>query len=186
MTHREAKVRATAGALAPLVFITSWVVAGLLRDGYSPVHDAISRLAELGAPTRWIVSAGMISFGIGCLLFAPCLRGNAVWAMRIAALSSFGVALFPCSPGCPGGSLLTDQGHAIAAGINYVSLAITPLLHSGRRGLPPALLAGAFLTVHITGLGPNGLFQRAGLTTLDLWLITTALAIHRQAKPSAP
>ena len=161
--------------MAPLYFISCWVYAGAIRDGYNPVRDAISRLAELGAPNRYIVTSGMVVFGVGCLLFAGLLRKPASISMTVAGLASFGVAAFPCTEGCPGFGSLTDTAHILFAGLHYVSFGLTPVLHSRKPVvLTIAGLAGLALLIQATGLGPNGLFQRIGLTTLDAWLIATA------------
>ena len=181
--------RAIAGAIGPLAFITSWVVAGALRSGYDPMSDAISRLAELGAENRWIVSTGMVTFGGACLAFAPCLRHPASISLRVAGAASLGVAAFPCTEGCPGPGTVTDVGHTIAAGVHYVAFVLTPVLHERRPvDVAVAALAGAALLAHGTGIEPNGALQRAGLTILDAWLFATAFRTirrHRQgrAKP---
>ena len=156
------------------------MVAGTLRPGYDPVTDAISRLAELGAPNRWIVTSGMIAFGLGALVFAGLLRRSAAVALVIAGLSSFAVATFPCTQGCPGGGSFTDVAHVLAAAAFYVAFVLVPLLHH-RRGpvVVVALVAGAALALHGGGVGPNGLLQRSGLTILDAWLVVTALGYAR-------
>ena len=173
--------RAAAGVLAPVAFVTSWVVAGALRDGYDPLHDAISRLAELGAPRRWIVTAGMVVFGLGALAFAPLLRSRATLALSAAGLASFAVAGLPCTEGCPGSGAVSDQLHGWAAALFYVAFALTPALHS-KRGIALALASGMALGLHGTGVGPNGALQRAGLTLLDAWMALTALRAFSESR----
>ncbi|MGH2730570.1 MAG: DUF998 domain-containing protein [Actinomycetota bacterium] len=183
MTRR---VRAWAGIAGVVTFVTSWVIAGLLRDGYSPMHDAISRLAERGAPHRWIVVAGMVAFGLGALAFAGVLRRHASIAMTVAGISSFGVAVFPCSAGCPGPETVTDTGHILFAGVHYVALTLVPILQS-RSVFARAVIgvAGTALSLHALGFGPNGALQRLGLTTLDLWLVISALTAFREPPDSS-
>ncbi|MEA2435232.1 MAG: hypothetical protein QOG54_2689 [Actinomycetota bacterium] len=182
--------RAFAAIVAPGVFVTSWVVAGAIRPGYDPVTDAISRLAELGAPNRWIVTTGMVTFGLGCLVFAPVLRSASTAgavAIVIAGFASFGVAAFPCTHGCPGpDGFDTNLGHVIAAGVHYIAFCSVPFLvarvTTGRYrslSLVAGFCAALALGAHVTGLGPNGLFQRIGLTILDLWLVLTGLRAAR-------
>ena len=184
--------RAFAAIVAPVVFITSWVVAGLMRDGYDPVTDAISRLAELGAPNRWIVTTGMVSFGVGCLVFAPVLRRSSTAAsisMVVAGIASLGVAAFPCTAGCPGpDGFDTNLGHVVSAGIHYLAFGAVPFLVARRvEGryrsfcLVAGLCASLALGAHAAGLGPNGLLQRTGLTILDLWLVLTGLGAARSS-----
>src|SRR5688500_6922534 len=106
------RTRAVAGIAGPTAFIASWLIAGWLREGYDPVNDAISRLAELGAPNRWIVSTGMVTFGGACLLFAPRLNRPASSVLSVAGVASLVVAAFPCTEGCPGPGTVTDAGHS--------------------------------------------------------------------------
>ena len=156
------------------------MVAGALRSGYDPVTDAISRLAELGAPNRWIVTSGMVAFGLGVLAFAGLLQRAATTALIVAGLASFAVAAFPCTQGCPGGGSFTDVAHVVAAAAFYVSFVLVPLLHH-RRGpaVAVAIVAAVALALHGGGIGPNGLLQRVGLTLLDAWLLVTALGYVR-------
>lgn len=195
MRHRTSLV---AGIAGPLAFILSWVVAGTLRDGYDPVNDAISRLAETGAPQRWIVTAGMISFGIATLIFARGPAGDTTpttrWFLVAAGFSSFAVAAFPCTAGCPGvGSTAVDTAHVIAAGVHYVALTSAPLsiwaARHHERGYPRFCLilggaAGVALISQAMGIGPNGLMQRIGLSLNDAWMIATAVMLSRRGLPT--
>ena len=162
------------------VFATSWFVGGLLRDGYDPITDAISELAALGTSRRWLVTTGMVSFGLGALAFSPELGGRARASLAIAGAASLGVAAFPCTEGCPGAGEgeLTDAGHAVAAGLHYLAFTSTPLLASRSPvSRAAALVAAIALGSHVAGLGPNGLMQRIGLSTLDAWLVGTAVGV---------
>lgn len=197
----EARLRslALAGIVGPVVFVSSWVVAGLRRDGYDPTEDAISRLAELGAPERWIVTTGIAAFGAACVLMALVLRDR--WsaartssALLAAGLMSFAVALFPCSEGCPGEGSFTDIAHSIAAGGHYIALVLAavairwePSAPSswGSASLGCAVLGGTALLLHGTGVGPNGLLQRVGLSVLDLWMMGTAVLVLLSAPTRA-
>ena len=170
-----------AGVIAPLFFVGCWIVAGKIRDGYDPVTDAISRLAELGAPDRWLVTTGMYVFGIGCIVFAPMLKSRAAAALTVAGIASFGVATFPCTAGCPGTGSFTDVAHGVAAGAHYVAFALAPWFHD-RRALPWSAAASVALLIHAAGIGPNGLLQRTGLTILDAWLVLVAISFLRGEK----
>ena len=157
-------------------FVLAWAVLGAIRKGYNPLEDAISQLAELGAPNRELMTAGIVAFGAGSLAFAPSLGGRAGAALAVAGVGSLGVASFPCTEGCPGPGEATDTGHAIAAGIHYVAFVATPVLASRKRSaLLASIVAGAALSAHVLGIGPNGLMQRIGLTTLDVWVVGAAL-----------
>ena len=190
------RLRLGAGVLGPVWFVSSWTIAGAMRDGYDPIEEAISRLAELGAPQRWIVSSGMVAFGTCALAFSTAWKEEHRWAAAALAatgLSSLGVAAFPCTAGCPGAGEFTDTVHGIVAGANYISFVSAAALsgqataRSGRVKYSrlSRLAAGAggiFLLLHVSGLGPNGLFQRLGLTTLDAWMVGSAVtALRRRA-----
>lgn len=154
-----------------------------MRRGYDPVTDAISRLAELGAPNRWIVTTGIVAFGLGALLFAPRLKRPAAVALALAGVASFAVALFPCTEGCPGPGTFTDTAHVVAAAAFYVSFVLVPILQAEATiHVVIAGVAGTALALHGGGIGPNGLLQRAGLTLLDGWLAVTALRYARSVK----
>lgn len=123
----------------------------------------------------------MITFGICVAYFSMGLKSPARWPLFIAALASFGVAGFPCSEGCPGPETVTDIGHAIAAGTFYAALSLAPVLHE-RTPLTTIVSTAAALALitHVTGLGPNGLLQRVGLTIGDAWIIATAISMAKE------
>ena len=50
------------GIVGPAAFIGAWVAGTVVLDGYSPITDAISRLAAVGADTRWLMSTGFLAF----------------------------------------------------------------------------------------------------------------------------
>ncbi len=54
-----------------------------------------------------------------------------------------------------------------------------------RMSITLAAIGGTCLFVHAAGLGPNGLFQRAGLLTLDVWMIAFALRLGPERRESA-
>jgi hypothetical protein len=88
-----------------------------------------------------------------------------------------------------------DTVHGALASIGYATLAATPLLaarplaESGQREAATLSLAAgviAGLSLAATVLGPaHGLFQRIGLTTGDVWLAASAIAILRGARLNA-
>lgn len=183
-------------AAAPVSFISAWVMGGARTPGYSPVTDAISRIAAIGAPERALMTGGFVAYGALALVGASGLGGSVVERVRPAlvvnALSTWAVALLPLER-----SAIGDTGHAIAAGIGYVSLAAipalaaAPLARSGRRraaaaSVAAAVVVGVSLAATIA-LDQSGLAQRVGLTTGDAWLISTACAVASGAlRPAAP
>lgn len=193
MKKRPIPPEALWGIVGPAGFIASWVIAGLLRDGYDIVDDAISRLAEQGAPYRWIVLTGIVIVSVASILLGALVRRRwdsriAPVVMAIAGSSALALAVFPCSPGCPGLSgEFTDSAHSVAAVVHYVTFGLSPLvLALDSRGytsrgykafsILATLFGGAFLFSQFTGWGSNGITQRIGLTTLDVWMMATAVA----------
>lgn len=185
---------ALCGIVGPAAFIVAWMVGGAMTAGYSPVDDAISRLAARGAPARVLMTAGFVCFGIAVPAYAVVLRhrlrGSAWIAAVATGAATVGVALFPL-----GTSSTVDGVHNALAGLGYVTLvavpllAAAPLLGAGLRraavvSLVVAGLAGASLAA--TLLGPaHGLDQRVGLTLVDGWLMVSALVVLR-ACPGTP
>ncbi len=174
------------GIVGPAAFIGAWAVGSAALEGYSAIDDAISRLAAQGAATQALMTGGFLTFTVGMLAMSAALRrtvaGPAWVACAVAALATFGVACTPLEY-----SEGVDDLHGVLAGIGYVAIAATPLLaarplrRAGREALAlGAVVAGTAAAVCLA-LTPmpdtNGLFQRAGLTSADLWLMTCGLAI---------
>src|SRR5688572_24486554 len=105
--------RAWAGVAGPVAFITAWASLGATRGGYAPVHDPISRLAEIGASTRPAMSLGFLAFAAGVGAYAPNLRGTygvgAQRAATVTAAASVGIAALPL------GGVGGDHAHAVMA-----------------------------------------------------------------------
>jgi hypothetical membrane protein len=174
------------GVVGPAAFVAAWVTAGARTHGYSPTDDAISRLAAQGAPTRALMTAGFVAFGVGVPAYAVALRRNVTghaWATAAASgVATLGVALAPLDH-----SSTMDLVHGALATSGYVTLALTPLLaaasfrRAGMRGVAAvssatAVVAGACLAA--TAIAPwHGLLQRTGLTLLDAWVVATAAAM---------
>jgi len=180
------RLAALGGVVGPAAFVGAWAVGATIAPGYSIVDDAISRLAAVGADTRPLMTTGFIAFGVGVPLFAVALRrviGGIAWMTAAATgLSTLAVAAIPLEQ-----SAAADTWHGIAAAIGYVTLAATPLLavrpllergcrRLARLGVVSAAVSIASLLLSATQL-PTGLFQRVGLTAVDIWIVASALAI---------
>jgi len=185
------RLLALGGVVGPATFVAAWAVCGATTDGYSPVHDAISDLAAVGAPTRVAMTAAFLVFGVGVVAFGCALRtaleGRAWVAAVGTGVCTLGVAAAPL------GGWSGDTVHGIFAGLGYVMIAALPLLASiplaarGRRGWAIASRATgitAALCLAATTLGPaHGLWQRLGLTVGDTWIVVTALALASMSGP---
>jgi hypothetical protein len=146
------------GVLGPAAFVGAWIVGAATSSiPYSVINDPISRLAAVDAPTRPLMTAGFIAFGIGvpaCALRLRTLVPGSAWvAAAGAGVTTLLVAATPLDR-----SALADQLHGVAA----LSVA---------AGLTSAIC----LPLSLSGL-PTGLFQRIGLTAGDTWIACTAIA----------
>lgn len=178
------KALAAGGVLGPLGFIAAWSVLGATTsEPYSPVQDAISRLAAVDAPTQPGMTAGFVAFGIGVPMFGLALRqeGNRAWTTAVATgLATLGIAATPLDT-----SKTVDLLHGAFATVGYATLAATPWL--GAPALAPRLSRVAAIAsataLAATVLGPShGLWQRIGLTIGDAWIIAMAVVVSRRRK----
>lgn len=173
------RIGAWCGIAAPVSFVGGWLVAGARAHGYSPLHDHISELARVGAPTRPLMTAAFVGFGLltpawgralGRSLGAPEVRA----AVTAAGVTTLGVAALPL------GGRYGDGAHALAAGLGYVAMALSPLLAA--RHLPDRTRTAAAAVGVASGLllggsliGPEaGALQRAGLGVVDVWFAAMA------------
>jgi hypothetical membrane protein len=182
---------ALGGIVGPAAFIATWAVAGASTHGYSPVHDAISELAAIGAPTRAAMSTAFVVDGVGLIAFGIALReaidGSAWIACIATGASTLAVAAVPLHDS-------RDHVHVVFAGVGYASLVAVPLLAAratavrGRRGWAPvsvmlSAVAAASLIVSAFA-GPEGLWQRIGLTIGDAWIIAAATRVAFRREPA--
>lgn len=192
---------ALGGIVGPAGFVAAWVVAGCAAvHTYSPIDDAISRLAAVGSGTRALMTVGFVAFGVGVPLFGLALRravpGPAWVAAVVTGLATLAVAATPLDR-----SALVDDLHAVAATVGYLSLVALPLLASrsfarstvvgsaawAAWSVAAGLVSAACLLLTVVDPA-SGLAQRAGLTVGDLWIAATATAIlsgHLPARAAA-
>jgi len=192
------RLGAACGLLAPIAFVAAWLVGGLLTEGYDPVGSAISQLAREGAPTRALMTGGLVAFGLLLPVWAVVLGRRlgsrpVQAAATVAGLATLAVAALPLTRD-PGGT--SDLLHAVAAGIGYVAMALTPLLAAGplrRAGYAGAaaasavvglLSAGALVGTLLAG-DVAGALQRLGLGVVDGWHVAAALGVLRAAPRSS-
>lgn len=133
------------------------------------------------------MSAGFGVFGAGMVLYGAALRtalpGRA-WVVAMATgVATLGAAALPL------GTSLGDAPHHAAAATGYVTLVALPwvasaaLARAGRRGwarYSRATSALSTVCLLASALGPaHGLFQRAGLTVVDVWVMASAVEVVR-------
>ena len=165
--------------------MAAWAVLGATAERYDPTRDAISRLAALGAPTRPVMTAGLVGLGAGMALYGVALRPDPWWPLPVAnGITALAVAALPL-----GGTV--DDAHGAAATLGYLTLAAIPVV-AGRR-LPAGWARLSVATGAVSGLcllasglvAHDGLFQRLGLTVAHLWVAVSALGLLRSPTSSS-
>lgn len=183
---------ALCGVAAPTAFVGAWLVGGLQAQDYSPLRDAISDLAREGEPTRPLMTAGLVAFGVLLPVWAPVLgrrldSGAVRNAAVVAGLATLGVALLPLTRDGDGPQ---DTLHAIAAGTGYLAMAVTPLLAAQplrrlghERAAGTSVVVGAVSALALVGTllsdDRSGGLQRLGLGVVDLWHVAAAAWVLR-------
>ena len=184
---------AVCGIVGPSAFVGAWLVGGLLTDGYDPLADAISQLAREGAPTRALMTGGLVAFGVLIPVWAvrlgQALDSRAVRnAVAVAGLATLGVALLPLTRE---GGQPQDVGHAVVAGTGYVAMALTPILAVAplrrlghERAAAASATVGAVSATALVGTlllaDRSGGLQRLGLTVVDAWHVVAAVWMLRR------
>lgn len=115
---------ALTGVVGPVLSILVFSVAGALRPGYSPVHQAISALGH--GTDGWLVDAVGVAMGAGLVIFAvvfatllrPVLRRGVRWFAAVCiALDGLGVATAGVFTDAPA----TVALHTIGASLGTIS-----------------------------------------------------------------
>jgi hypothetical membrane protein len=178
------RVGALAGIGAPVCFVGGWLVAGARAHDYDPLRDFISDLARVGVPTRPLMTAGLVGFGVLAPLWSRTLAAaldepRLRVTVTAAGLGTLAVAALPL------GASWGDAPHGVAAGASYVAMAATPLVGGARASYAAGLASAVMLTASTLGRY-DGALQRAGLGVVDAWFV--ALALRELCRPdrSAP
>lgn len=175
----------------PAAFIGGWVVGGGRTPDYSPVNDAISRIAAVGAPNRDVMTAAFVAYGASVIVGSTALRASPlrrVWTIAaVNGAATIAVAALPLEH-----SASMDTWHGVAAGVGYVSITVLqlasagPLRATGHDRAAALAIAGGVTSgiclVATTVSDANGFFQRLGLTVGDVWLISAGIALFRAGR----
>ena len=182
----ELRWAALGGVVGPVAFIVAWCLASTIAPSYSASDDAISELAAAGADTRALMTGGFIAFALCVLPYAWALRGTLRGRAWTAAAGT-GIATLLVAAIPLGRSPASDHWHGIVAVGGYTSLAVTPLLairpllargHRAVAALSIAAAAVSATTLLLSDATPlTGLFQRVGLTTGQVWIVCSSLAV---------
>jgi len=129
------------GVLAPIIYVATVILGGLLRPGYSHVAEAISELVAAGAPNRPLLSALFIlynvlssAFGLGLFLKdrdEPYRRASGLFgSLALVVIGILGVCMELFFPQDPGGIPTTSAGtmHIVFAGIVSLGTMVAILL----------------------------------------------------------
>ncbi|WP_421119388.1 DUF998 domain-containing protein [Aquihabitans daechungensis] len=175
----------------PAAFIGGWLVGGARTPDYSPVNDAISRIAAVGASERALMTAAFVTYGASVIVGSTALRTSPLrrcWSIAaVNGAATIAVAALPLEH-----SSTMDTWHGVAAGIGYVSITVLqlasakPLRATGHDRAAALALAGGVTSglclVATTVTDANGFFQRLGLTVGDVWLVATGIALFRAGR----
>jgi hypothetical protein len=133
------------------------------------------------------MTLGFLAFGVGVIAFGLALRASGAGPAGSSAVATacFTLAVAATPLGAPA----RDVVHGTFASLGYLTLAGVPLLsvrplrRAGRLDAARASVAaatGAALCLAASAIGPaHGLFQRAGLTVGDAWLVASAVVVLR-------
>jgi len=197
---------ALAGAAEAAWFLGFSFVLGVLRAGYDPTHDAISRLGEQGsaAPLVWNIGG----FGVAALMYAAysiAIRDAfgtglffAATALQAATIAGSGV--FNCDTGCPAVPLSTSGALHTVFGLPYFAVTcVAPFIawrafrsRDDWRGATMLSLAGGVVLLTLFFAGPVvfgatwiGLWQRLVLVPALVWQGAVSLHLYRLARRPA-
>ncbi len=194
-------IPALSGIIAPLLMLSLWTIASLMRPGYDQLTQYGS---ELGTGDNSIImNANFLITGLLIMSFSLGLLTNirtAFWSragsifVGLFGIGEIATAAFPCDPGCPltNPQSLYQQVHNGIAAVAFTAIAVAPLLVSVRlkrdkswrsyqayslgTGLAALGLFIAFSIAALYTLLYVGLLQRLFLAIPFLWI--ELMAIH--------
>src|SRR6478609_5521005 len=83
----------------PAAFIGGWVIGGARTPGYSPINDAISRIAAIGAPNRELMTTAFVAYGASVIVGSTALRASPLrrcWTLAaVNGAATIAVAALP-------------------------------------------------------------------------------------------
>lgn len=188
------RLRCAGLIVGPVTFISTWLAAGAMTRGYSPIRDHISDLDAVDAPTRPMMNAAFTTFALAVGVAAGPVRTRlgqpAAVAMYANAVLSLGIMVAPL-----GRSPAGDRLHGVLAGLGYLALAGTAPSAAPALARRSPWLARASIAVGAASMAclvaslirpEKGLWQRAGITTTDAWLIAVGILGVAGREPVTP
>ncbi|WP_185949195.1 DUF998 domain-containing protein [Microbispora sp. KK1-11] len=194
---------ALTGVVGPILSVLVFTVAGALRPGYSPVHQAISALGN-GAGGR-LVDAVAVAMGAGLVVFAvvfatllrPVLgRGVRRFAAVCIVLDGLGVATAGVFTDAPATTALHTAGASLGAISTLVAFAVIGVAlrrdarwrRWGGYSLAAAVVALALVAAEYALLMPRsplhalhvgGLLERADFVWHYAWYVAFGYRLFR-------
>jgi hypothetical membrane protein len=115
--------------IGSLQFIIAMLAAEQLYPGYSPLHNYISDLGALKAPTSLLFNSSVVLLGLLGMASAFLLRHElgrlGALVLAVAAAGAVGVGIFPEDYGLP---------HGVSALITFLLGAVAVIIMGIRRG----------------------------------------------------
>lgn len=196
-----------AGALGPILFSLTVVVAGALRPGYDHVNQFISELGETGGSTAGVMNyPGFMLSAVLILVFVLLLQSQftrtasnaaGTFLLAVFSVSVFLAGVFSCDTGC-----LPDDPSPAQKMHDLVSILAFPAFTLGvfswgvsffrirewRRfgifSLASAALSVVFLVLMVQSEATRdatGAYQRLFLGVLFLWMTLLSVRLWRSS-----
>lgn len=173
MTGEMVKFLLLCGILSPLLYIASDVGMAVVYEGYSYLHQTVSELNAIGAPTRGLsIGLGfaenvlLVSFGLGIWMAAARRRKLQLAAAALVTLGVFGFWAIPFASMQMRG---TEQ-----EGPHLLSGAVGALLVTTTIGFAAAAFGGAFRRYSVATIAVMLLF--GGWAAMDAGRIEAGVA----------
>lgn len=197
MTRRPPWWTVASALAAPVFLIGGWTVAQAARDGFDPVNQTISALAAVGAPHRWIMTAGLLGVGLAHLVTAAGLpvRPLGRVVLALAGVATWGVAAFPIGDAGAGTSGF-PVAHGLWATAAFGLLALWPVtVATRRRGWPVHPVVAVAVSVVSASLvivfavrsggATQGAWERVAAAQQALWPLVVVLVLRAGARMRA-
>jgi len=193
---------ALAGVVGPLLFLLLYTLAGFLRPGYSPLHQAIS---DLGVGSNgWFLNISLLLTGLLLILFAvgfalsmrSLLGASRQWLFTVLlALHGLGLAAAGIFSEAPAtrllhwlvGATLAFYGPVIAFLVIGLMLLRTSRWHTwGIFSLIASLLTLVLILIMnwlftagtpLASMRLGGLMERVVMTEIEVWYIAFGLRV---------
>ncbi|OLB68698.1 hypothetical protein AUI06_10175 [archaeon 13_2_20CM_2_52_21] len=202
---RELTAPAFCGIAAPIVMVSLWALASVLRPGYDQLTQKGSELGT--GPNSIVMNANFVVTGLLILIFCFGLLKNidaGKWSqiglvfLAIAGVGEIATGIFPCDPGCPLTGSLSQLIHTGIVVVFFGSVGIFPLFtgiglnldkfwasyrsYSLVTGLASIGLFTAFSIAILTSFQYVGLLQRLFLAFPFQWIWIVAVLLRRRGR----